>query len=61
VRVNPGDYVFGDEDGIMIIPRAITIEVLEKAEAVCARENRIRDAIDGSTSLADLYTKFGQF
>ncbi len=61
VRVNPGDYVFGDEDGIMIIPRAITIEVLEKAETVCARENRIRDAIDGNTSLADLYTKFGQF
>lgn len=61
VRVNPGDYVFGDEDGIMIIPRALTLEVLEKSEAVCAKENRIRDAIDGKTSLADLYTKFGKF
>jgi regulator of RNase E activity RraA len=61
VRVNPGDYIFGDEDGTMVIPGRLTMEVLVKAEAVCAKENRIRDAIDGNASLADLYEKFGKF
>ena len=61
VRVNFGDYVFGDEDGICIVPREITLEVLEKSEETCAKENRMRDAIDGKTSLADLYKTFGKF
>ncbi len=61
VRVNFGDYVFGDEDGVVIVPRELTLEVLEKAEETCARENRIRAAIDGKTSLAELYKNFGKF
>jgi 4-hydroxy-4-methyl-2-oxoglutarate aldolase len=61
VRVNPGDYVFGDEDGVMIIPRDITLEVLAKSEEVANKENRIRDAIGENASLADLYKTFGKF
>lgn len=61
VRVSPGDYVFGDEDGVVMIPKALTLEVLAKAEAVCAKENKIRDAIAGNASLADLYVKFEKF
>jgi len=61
VRVSPGDYVFGDEDGVVMIPKALTLEVLAKAEAVCAKENKIRDAIEGNASLADLYVKFEKF
>jgi 4-hydroxy-4-methyl-2-oxoglutarate aldolase len=61
VRVEPGDYVFGDEDGVVMIPNALTLEVLAKAEAVCAKENKIRDAIEENASLADLYVKFEKF
>lgn len=61
VRVSPGDYVFGDEDGVVMIPKALTLEVLAKAEAVCAKENKIRDAIEENASLADLYVKFEKF
>ena len=61
VRVNPGDYIFGDEDGIVFIPAALTLDVLEAAEEVSRKEDRIRDAIDGKRSLADLYTEFGKF
>jgi 4-hydroxy-4-methyl-2-oxoglutarate aldolase len=61
VRVAPGDYVFGDEDGVVMIPKALTLEVLAKAEAVCAKENKIRDAIEDNASLADLYVKFEKF
>ncbi len=61
VRVSPGDYVFGDEDGVVIIPRELTLEVLEKAEGVKANEDEIRVAIGKGERLADLYKKFGRF
>ena len=61
VRVHPGDYVFGDEDGVVIIPAALTLEVLEKAEKVKVTEDHIRVAIGNDESLADLYVKFGRF
>lgn len=61
VRVRPGDYVFGDEDGIVVVPAELTIDVLERAEAVAQKENRIRDAISPEKSLGDLYTEFGKF
>jgi 4-hydroxy-4-methyl-2-oxoglutarate aldolase len=61
VRVNPGDYVFGDEDGIVIVPRGLTIEVLERAEAICAKENDIRGAVEEGGSLAELYERFERF
>lgn len=61
VRVSPGDYVFGDEDGIVIIPSELTIEVIDKAEQVSRNENRIRAAIAGNQSLFELYKEFGKF
>jgi len=61
VRVSPGDYVFGDEDGIMVIPGALIAEVLERAEAVSVKENRIRAEISPSRSLAELYVEYGKF
>ena len=36
VYVKPGDIVIGDDDGVVIVPKEIALEVLEKAEA---REN----------------------
>ena len=61
VRVHPGDYVFGDEDGVAIIPAAITMEVLVQAEEVRTTEDRIRGEISADKSLADLYREFGRF
>jgi 4-hydroxy-4-methyl-2-oxoglutarate aldolase len=61
VRVHPGDYVFGDEDGVVVIPKNLTFEVLAKAEEVGRREDRIRAAITPDKSLAQLYVEHGKF
>ena len=45
LRVDPGDYVFGDRDGVVIIPKDITIKVLEKMEAMYQVEIEMREAI----------------
>jgi 4-hydroxy-4-methyl-2-oxoglutarate aldolase len=61
VRVNPGDYIFGDEDGVVVIPAALILEVLEKAEAVKRTEDDIRVAVGAGGKLIDLYKKHGRF
>ena len=38
IEVVPGDMVFGDGDGVIIIPQRLVLPVLEKAEDVAARE-----------------------
>ncbi len=61
VRVSPGDYIFGDEDGVLVIPAEVTLQVLEKAESVGENENRIRAEIKPGISLAQLYRDYGKF
>lgn len=58
VLVHPGDYIFGDLDGVVVIPKDIVMEVLVEAEAVVAAESEIRVAVANGAPLADLYNKF---
>jgi regulator of RNase E activity RraA len=60
VAVSPGDIIFGDIDGIVVIPAAVAQEVIAKAFEKVNAENRVRDAIkhDG-LKVAEAYAKFG--
>ncbi|MFB0526039.1 MAG: 3-hexulose-6-phosphate synthase [bacterium] len=50
VRVFPGDWVFGDDDGVVIIPQKKAVEITNRAMDVLERENRIRKEIkEGGT------------
>ncbi|MHB9112447.1 MAG: 3-hexulose-6-phosphate synthase [Thermoleophilia bacterium] len=50
VKINPGDWLVGDDDGIVVIPKAKAVEVANRAMDVLERENRLRKEIqDGST------------
>lgn len=42
VVVNPGDFLFGDLDGVIVIPKALTMKVLEEAERIAGIENQAR-------------------
>ncbi len=42
VVVNPGDFVFGDLDGVLIIPKHLTCQVLQKCEEIAGTENLAR-------------------
>lgn len=42
VRVNPGDFIFGDLDGVMVIPKDLTLPVLEECERVMGIEDVAR-------------------
>ena len=61
VGIEPGDWVVGDEDGVVVVPRAVAGDVLEAAEAKAATENRIRDAVRSGVTPLEAYERHGTF
>ena len=59
VRVAPGDLLFADADGTVVVPRAVEAEVLEKAWEKVTAENRVRDEIRAGSKAADVFRKYG--
>lgn len=50
VFINPGDVIFGDIDGVIVIPRHIACEVLMKAEYIKEHEKEVKQMVlDGLT------------
>ena len=62
IRVNPGDVVFADMDGVVVIPVADVDleEVVGRAEEVAEAERRSRKEIRSGMSLLDVYKKYGK-
>lgn len=59
VQVAPGDLVFGDGDGVLIVPREIEAEVIEKAFAKARGENLVRREIEAGLSATEAFRKYG--
>jgi 4-hydroxy-4-methyl-2-oxoglutarate aldolase len=61
VTIHTGDYVLGDRDGIVIIPGAITEEVVQQTEEVLRTENLVRKAILQGIDPVAAYLRYGKF
>ena len=59
--VHPGDYVFGDNDGVVIVPRDHTLRVLELAEEWCQSEGKSRQAMAAGVDPFEVYAQHGRF
>lgn len=55
VTINPGDIIFGDIDGVAVVPKEIAEEVFEKSLKTIEDENVVRDALINGSSLEDAY------
>lgn len=60
VRIDPGDLILADADGALAIPNDVAAEVLEQAERLVAREERIRARLAAGSSLTEALTEHGQ-
>ncbi|TQM36257.1 RraA family protein [Pseudonocardia cypriaca] len=60
VRVNPGDWIFGDEDGVLVIPKDALDEVLAKSEEAKDIEDKVREEVQAGTPVIDVYNKYGR-
>lgn len=59
VRINPGDLVVGDRDGVLVIPYEIEDEVLERALKKATTENEVRRAIENGMSTTEAFSTYG--
>ena len=59
VRVNPGDFVLADSDGVIAIPARAAEKALAEAERLTKKEIRIRRELDRGASLADVLARYG--
>ncbi|MCW5980545.1 MAG: RraA family protein [Bryobacteraceae bacterium] len=59
--VHPGDFVFGDTDGVVIVPKELTLEILTAAEETFNRERGMREELRSGVPIKDAYAKYGAF
>ena len=59
VTVRPGDILFGDLDGVCVIPREIEKEVIEAAWVKAHGAKRVFEAIKGGMGAQAAWEKFG--
>ena len=59
VRVEPGDLVFGDVDGVVVLPQAVAGEALRLALEKVEGEDRTRQALLDGKSLQEVFEQYG--
>jgi regulator of RNase E activity RraA len=59
VLVHPGELVFADFDGIVVVPKAVEAEVFRLADEKASKETASRQALLEGQGLREVYTKYG--
>ena len=59
VRIEPGDLIFGDLDGVLVIPRLVETEAIRQAFEKVRAENLIRTALESGLSTVEAFARFG--
>jgi 4-hydroxy-4-methyl-2-oxoglutarate aldolase len=58
VLVRPGDVVFAEVDGVAVVPQEVAGEVVERAFAKVATEDRARDDLRAGALLGEVWRKY---
>ncbi len=61
VRIEPGDWLHGDRDGMVRVPSELLDEIIGAASEAMVTENKVRTAILSGSDPQDAYLKFGKF
>lgn len=59
VTINDGDYIFGDVDGVLVIPRQVAQQVVEQALEKASKEKGLRKAVEGGMPVTKAFEIFG--
>jgi regulator of RNase E activity RraA len=59
VRIESGDLVFADDDGIVVVPRAVEADAIARAWEKVTAENRVRDEIRAGSKAGEVFKKYG--
>jgi 4-hydroxy-4-methyl-2-oxoglutarate aldolase len=58
VVVNPGDFIFGEEDGVLVIPKDLTTEVLLECERIVGLENKAREEFARGDDPVEVFQRY---
>ena len=61
VLVNPGDFIFGEEDGVIVIPKELTLEVLLECERIMGLENEARRDFARGDDPFEVFQRYKRF
>jgi regulator of RNase E activity RraA len=61
MEVNPGDFIFGEEDGVIVIPKELTLQVLEQCERIKGIENEARRDFARGDDPVDVFQRYKRF
>ncbi len=53
-RVRPGDFIAGDDDGVVVVPREIAQRVADSASAVAAKEEMIKERLSRGETTCEI-------
>jgi regulator of RNase E activity RraA len=59
VTINPGDIIFGDLDGVCVVPQEAEVEVFACALDKASREKTLQKALENGMSTVEAFKKFG--
>lgn len=57
--VNPGDVIFGDHDGVVVIPQEIAEDIVRLAEEKRAKEKKFQSGLKKGETVAQMFKKYG--
>jgi 4-hydroxy-4-methyl-2-oxoglutarate aldolase len=61
VEVNPGDFIFGEEDGAIVIPQHLILPVLERCECVKGLEDQARVDFASGEDPVEVFQRYKRF
>jgi len=59
VRIAPGDLIFGDREGVLVVPSEVEAEAVAAALAKASTENKVAAAIRSGMSAREAFDTFG--
>lgn len=59
VHIRPGDLVFGDLDGVVIVPRVVEQETITRALEKVRQEQSVRKALEAGMASAEAFRTYG--
>lgn len=57
--IKPGDIIYGDLDGVIVIPQEVEKEAFSKAIEKCRGEQRVKEALEKGMSSKEAFETFG--
>ena len=59
IRINPGDIIYGDRDGVLVVPSELAEEAFTGAIEKARGEKLVQKALENGMSTVDAFNKYG--